>query len=86
MMPAKPDAEKKAKKDREKPPEKPAKITKGADPGVSADSLAQAGILFSRFGMQARNEKWQDEMLTLTKQIATNTQGQTAGPPGPIAN
>jgi len=78
--------ERKAKrKDEKAAPGKLPSVTKGYDPGVSADALAQVGIFTARFGMNARTEKWQDEMLNATKQIASNTGNGSSGPPGPIA-
>lgn len=49
--------------------------------GVEVDSLAKVGILYSRFGMQSRHDKWEDEMLASTKVIADNTAKQSGPPP-----
>jgi hypothetical protein len=63
---------------------KPTKVKGDMDDG-STDALARVGILYSRFGMQSRREKWEDEMLSATKAIERNTANSGAGgPPGPI--
>jgi hypothetical protein len=40
--------------------------------GVSADALAKTGILYSRFGMNSR-QQWETDMLSITKRIEQNT-------------
>jgi hypothetical protein len=76
--------EKKKKAREEEERKKAARTVKGEGFGMSADALAQVGILYNRFGMNQAQQQWQDDMLVTLKAVERNTATTSSGPPGPI--
>jgi hypothetical protein len=78
------EKKKKRRDEEEKEKNRIKPVVKGEQSQVSADALAQVGILFNRFGANMDQQQWRDDMLTATREIAKNTSTSSNGPPGPI--